>query len=253
MLDRGPIPGAEPTASDLTMATPTARGPFTRIRRDAARGARLDRLLQSRLLELLQRAFEHVPHGALRLSRFYLFELHGSPRMPRPRGACEVRPGVPADVDEIAALEGKTKERFAARFARGDSCLVCTAAGRIVGYEWVRETSSLVEEQSGFAFEVPPQALYAYDGYVLATHRAAGAFTRLQAALSALVRARGRTAVVTMSHADNGASLRAHLRLGFRPYRAVLGVTAFGRGAFIERAIGPAPDDQPRRAVAAAS
>jgi GNAT superfamily N-acetyltransferase len=173
---------------------------------------------------------------------FYLLGRRGPPSTGRPGGAITVRAGVSADVAEMSRLEGKAQERLTARLTAGDHCVVAFAGttGAIVGYEWFTEGPRVVEDVTGYVIDVPPGGLYAYDGFIAAAFRGRGVFSRIQAGLAALMQDRGRERVITMVHADNETSLAANLRLGFRPYRAVRGLTLLGRRFFVEESLATA-------------
>jgi len=121
------------------------------------------------------------------------------------------------------------------RFISGDYCLVAIANGRIVGYEWFSSRNQHIEDRYHYKLVIPPYAVCAYDAYILEEYRLTGIWVKFKVCLAELMNELGKRLVITMIDYGNEASIRAHLRYGFRRVKSVFFLRILGLRMFRER------------------
>jgi L-amino acid N-acyltransferase YncA len=149
------------------------------------------------------------------------------------RGRGEIRGATMDDLNGITTLQN-TPQAFVRRFQSNDYCAVAIVDGHIVGYEWFCVKPFHMEERYSYKIEIPPDAIYAYDAFILPEHRLAGIWLKFQTIyLRQLMQALGKQKVVTMIDHGNRLSMSTHLRFGFRVVGRVYVVKLFGKSFFL--------------------
>ena len=122
---------------------------------------------------------------------------------------------------------------FLKRFAAGDYCVVAVVEGRIVGYEWFCDRSFYVEERYSYRIDLAPEAIYAYDAFILPDYRLTGIWLKFKGLyLRELMKGLGKGRILTMIDSGNRVSMQTHLRFGFRIVRRVFVVKTCGKSFF---------------------
>jgi GNAT superfamily N-acetyltransferase len=179
----------------------------------------------------LRSALRRVPFQPLDINCLYFLEYAGIPpqRDQHERSHADVRCATPEDVEGLARCQ-HTPEAFLKRFDAGDHCAVACVDGRIVGYEWFCDRSLYVEERYAYEIDVTPEAIYAYDAFILPEHRLTGIWLKfISCYLRDLMKRSGKQRIITMIDAGNHLSMKTHVRFGFRVVRKVLVVKMCGR------------------------
>jgi GNAT superfamily N-acetyltransferase len=194
---------------------------FTRVRRTPA-------------FLLVQNALKRVPFTPVALGKLCFLELRGVPSVPPRllRGAAVVRRATLDDVPRLARLRDMA-DTFRARFAQGDECMVALVDGRIVGYEWFTQGPVHEEGSWGYEIEIPPGYVYAYDAYIDPAYRNSGIWLRFKAHLADWMKETDTRGVLTFVDYGNWASLRTHLRFGFRPRHCIVALNVLGAKLFM--------------------
>lgn len=152
-------------------------------------------------------------------------------------GEIVIRAGIPIDIERMAECRN-FPERLPERFATREHCVVGMTGEKVIGYQWFCDKSSSVEERYGYRVEIPSDAVYGYDAFVLSSYRRLGVWTRFHAQyLQSLLAKLGRKRVIVMVDQNNGASMKAHLHLGYTLYRKVYIFMVFGRCFWVMRTI----------------
>jgi GNAT superfamily N-acetyltransferase len=117
---------------------------------------------------------------------------------------------------------------YAQRFEDGDYCIAAVADEKIVGFEWFCTNPRSIKSPYGYELETSPDAVYAYDAFLLPEYRMRGFWLRFKSALSDAMDAWGKNRIVTYVDYGNWVSLKTHLRFGFKITKRVLIVQLFG-------------------------
>ncbi len=178
---------------------------------------------------IVQNGLRRVPGHPVALGKLCFLQLEGVPEVPasRLRGAATVRRGTESDLAALLALRNHP-DLFLDRFAAGDHCVVAVVEGRIVGYEWFCVQPVHREGTWDYPIEIPPGFVYAYDAYVDPAYRNSGVWLRFKAYLGTWMVNAGKRGVITFVDYGNWASLRTHLRFGFRPAQSVVALNILG-------------------------
>jgi hypothetical protein len=184
----------------------------------------------------VQWLLRRIPLAPVRIGILYFLELDGVPevRSAWQRGPGLVRAGTPADLEGLVACRDK-RRLFEERFAAGDHCVVAVMGGRIVGFEWFSEGPTHRENNHGYLIEIPRGVVYAYDAYIEPELRNSGFWLRFKAHQAALMKELGKARVLTFVEYGNWSSLKAHLRLGFKPQKRVFALSVLGLSLFRAR------------------
>lgn len=149
-----------------------------------------------------------------------------------------LREATRADIDQMTEC-GNFPDRLPERFAAHEHCVVGIGDGRVIGYQWFCDKTFRTEERYRYVVQIPSDAVYGYDAFVLSNYRRAGLWTRFHAEyLKDLLNSLGRSRVIAMVDHNNSVSMKAHLRLGYRLYRRVYILVVFGKCLWIEKASG---------------
>ena len=168
----------------------------------------------------------------LRLGCFSLMEFDGVPSS-HPRVArlgLIVRPAASCDIP--ALIQCQRRNHAAAlnkRFAIGDHCAVVLSGDRMVGYGWFCVRATHVEERYLYRIPIPPNAIYAYDYYIVPQYRIKGAWLLIQAHMAELMKTLGRSRVIALVDYGNEISMKSHLRFGFRRVCTVRALRVWGK------------------------
>jgi L-amino acid N-acyltransferase YncA len=187
----------------------------------------------------------------LRLGWFWLMEFDGIPP-PRSRVAqlrLIVRPAAGCDIP--ALIQCQRRNRAAAltkRFADGDHCAVVLSGGRVVGYGWFSVRPTHLEGRYLYRIPIPPDAIYAYDYYILPQYRIKGAWLLVQGYMAELMKTLGRSRVIALIDHGNEISMKSHLRFGFRRVCKVRALRVWGKSyahVSTEPEISPTQEQKP--------
>lgn len=149
-----------------------------------------------------------------------------------------IREASPIDTEGMAEC-GNFPQRLPERFEAHEHCVVGISDGKVIGYQWFCEKPFRVEERYGYLVEIPADAVYGYDAFVLSDYRRARVWTRFHNQyLKSLLGKLGRSRVIVMVDQNNSVSMKAHLHLGYRAYRKIYIFVAFGKCFWITKAIG---------------
>ncbi len=203
------------------------------------------------LLVAFRKVLQRIPFAPLDINCLYFLEYTGIPPndgiFGRSRGSAEVRGATPADLEGMTRCQN-TPATFLERFHSNDSCVVAVAEGRIVGYQWFCEHPIHVEERYSYKIEVPADAIYTYDAFILLEHRLTGIWVKFNSLyLRDLMQRLNREKVLSMVDYGNWMSMNTHLRFGYKPFRRVLVVKVFGKSFFLTRALRPEQAALPRK------
>jgi hypothetical protein len=199
--------------------------------------ARLGQLLRRPLLLNLRTLLDRIPLKPFDVNRLYFLEYAG---VPPPhanflRGRAEVRSATVQDLEGLAKCQN-TPRAFRKRFESNDHCAVAVLDGRIVGYQWFCSKPSYVEERYSYEIEVPPDAIYEYDIFILPEHRLAGLWFKFHCVyLRELMQRLHRQRIIGMVDYGNRLSMNTHLRFGFRLVRTVVVMKVFGKAFVLRR------------------
>jgi hypothetical protein len=198
------------------------------------------RLLRRRPLLLNVRSLlQRIPFKPLDINCLYFLEYLGiPPEHPGSlRGRAEVRRGTLEDLDGLTQCQDK-RLAFLNRFKANDECAVAVLDGRIVGYQWFSDRPLYVEERYSCPIEVPRDAVYEYDIFILPEHRLAGLWFKFHCLyLRDLMGRRQRQKVIGMVDYGMRLSMNTHLRFGFTLFRRVVVIRIFGKSICVGRPI----------------
>jgi hypothetical protein len=185
-------------------------------------------------LLILRTMLQRIPFKPLDVNELYFMEYAGIPSGDTnlQRGRVNVRRANLGDLEGLVACQN-TRDAFLKRFESNDYCVVAVFDGRIVGYEWFCDKPSYVEERYALEIAVPPDAIYAYDGFILPEHRLGGVWMKFQSVyLRELMQKLQRQKVLTTIDYGNSLSMNTHLRFGFKLVRKVFAIKIFGKSFF---------------------
>lgn len=189
------------------------------------------------LLVAARNLLQRVPFKPIDINCLHFLEYTGVPDLgvALPRTDCEIRSATLKDLPGITACQ-RTPETFLKRFESKDRCAVAVIGGRIVGYEWFCDKPSHMEERYAYKVEIPPQAIYTYDAFILPEHRLSGIWVKFKNAyLRELMEKLGKRKIITMIDRGNHLSMNTHLRFGFQPVRVVFVFKLLGKAFFVSR------------------
>ena len=149
-----------------------------------------------------------------------------------------VRAGTLADVPGMSECRN-FPERLPERFAAQEHCVVATIGNRVVGYQWFCDKASRIEERYGYTVNIPSDAIYGYDAFVLPEYRRARVWKSFHTLyLGNLLTQLRRRRVIVMVDEGNSVSMSAHLRVGYRLYGKIYVAKLFGKSVCVSQAVG---------------
>lgn len=190
-------------------------------------------------LTLAQKILRRVPFARLDINCLNCLEYYPiEGNVTAADEALLVRDAIPADIDRMAEC-GNFPEGLLERFAAHEHCVVAISDGKVIGYQWFCDKSFRIEERYGYIVEIPSDAVYGYDAFVLPNYRRARVWTRFHAQyLKGLLTRLGRNRVIVMVDQNNRVSMKAHLGLGYRLYRKIYISVVFGKCLWVKKASG---------------
>jgi hypothetical protein len=192
------------------------------------------------LLLTLRFLLQRIPLNPLDINCLYFLEYNGIPpdNIPASRSRAEIRNATLMELEELTRCEN-TPRQFLNRFHAKDYCVVAVREGRIVGYEWATDKPYCKEERYSYRIEIPPDAIYLYDCFILPEFRLVEMiwlkFVSLY--MGPLMQRLGREKIITMIDYGNRISMNTHLRFGFQLTRKVFVLRAFGKSFFLESTV----------------
>ena len=199
---------------------------------------KVSRSLRNPPFVILQIILGKLQFGFIDVCQFYLVQFRNTPhrRSVPSRGRGYVREARPEDAYEMGQLQNK-HEIFLRRLAKKEHGVVAIVDGKIVAYEWLSDKPFHFEETHLYQINIPPNALYAYDAYILPEYRMSGIWFKLKLYSFDLMGKLGRDTVISFINQENRLSMNTHLRFGFVPFRRVYGARFFRKAIFREIAI----------------
>jgi hypothetical protein len=198
------------------------------------------RWLRSRPFLLNVRSVLHrIPFKPLEINCLYFLEYVGIPPSHSTflRGRAEIRRGTLEDLDGLTQCQDK-RRTFLSRFEANDHCAVAVIDGRIVGYQWFCARPRYVEERYACPIEIPPDAIYEYDIYIVPEHRLGGLWFKFHCLyLRELMERLQRKRVIGMVDFGMRLAMNTHLRFGFTLARRVVVIQIFGKSIRIGKDI----------------
>jgi hypothetical protein len=198
---------------------------------------RTSQLRRRPLLVNLRSLLQRIPFRPLDINCLYFLEYVGIPPQHARflRGRAEVRSATLQDLEGLTKCQN-TPLVFLNRFNSNDYCAVAVLDGRIVGYQWFCDKPSYVEERYSYEFEVPPDAIYEYDIFILPEHRLAGLWYKFHCLyLRELMQRLHRDKLIGMVDYGMRLPMNTHLRFGFKLFHRVFVIKMFGKSMFIGR------------------
>lgn len=189
------------------------------------------------LLVSVRNLLQSIPFKPIDVNCLHFLEYTGVPHLGAalPRTDCAVRGATPKDLPGITECQ-KTPDAFLNRFERNDHCAVAIVGGRIVGYEWFCDKPSHLEERYAYKVEIAPDAIYAYDAFILPEHRLSGIWLKFKTVyLRKLMETLDKRKIIVMIDRGNHLSMNTHLRFGFQPVRVVFVLRLFGKSFFYKK------------------
>ncbi len=201
--------------------------------------ARTSRLRRYPCFVVLRSLLRRIPFGPLEIDCLYLLDYLGLPPQHEKllRGPAEVRTATLEDLEGLTRCQNRP-QAFLNRFKANDYCAVALVDGRIVAYQWFCVRPSYVEERYGYPIEVPSDAIYEYDVFILPEYRLGGIWFKFHCLyLKELMEKLRRRRIIGMVDYGNRLSMNTHLRFGFRLFRRVFVIRMFGKSIFMGKAL----------------
>jgi len=198
---------------------------------------RIGQLRRRPLLVNARSVLDRIPSKPFDINCLYFLEYVGIPPQHANfiRGRAVVRGATLQDLEGLAKCQN-TPRAFLNRFKSNDYCAVAVFDGRIVGYQWFCDRPFYTEERYSYKIEVPPDAIYAYDIFILPEHRLAGLWFKFHSLyLRELMQRLHRDRIIGMVDYGNRLSMNTHLRFGFKLFRRVFVIKMFGKSLFISK------------------
>lgn len=188
------------------------------------------------LLTVTQKILRRVPFAKLDVNCLNCLEYYPiEGNATTTDGAILIRAAIPTDIDPMGEC-GNFPERLPERFAANEHCVVGISGGKVIGYQWFCDKSLRTEERYGYIVEIPSDAVYGYDAFVVPNHRRSKVWTQFHTQyLGGLLASLGRNRVIVMVDQNNNVSMKAHLGLGYRLYRKVYIFVVFGKCFWIAK------------------
>jgi GNAT superfamily N-acetyltransferase len=196
-----------------------------------------------------RKLMQRVPAVPLDFNCLYFFEYTGLPPADgffgNGRTGLEVRGGTPEDLEGLVRCQN-SRQAFLNRFRWSDHCVVAEEAGRIVGYQWFCSRPIHLEERYAYRVEIPADAVYTYDAFILPEYRLTGIWLRFHSwYLRSLMERLHKTRILTSIDRGNRLSINTHLRFGYQPVRRVLVTRVCGRSFFLTKPLSRMQDASP--------
>lgn len=202
--------------------------------------AQLRQFPQRPILMRLRHLLQKIPFKPLDINCLYFLEYPGIPPCASifNRASSKIRSATLGDLPGIIKCQN-TPRAFLRRFQSKDHCVVAVANGEIVGYEWFCDKTSHLEERYSYKIDIPQDAVYAYDAFILPEHRLSGIWLRFKTVyLRELMQSIHKRQIITMVDGGNRLSMSTHLRFGFKVVRKVMVLKLFGKSIFWEKQVG---------------
>jgi GNAT superfamily N-acetyltransferase len=212
--------------------------------------ARTCQLRRRPLLVILRSLLQRIPFRPLDINCLYFLEYDGipPPHVHLLRGRAEVRRATLQDLEALTRCQDK-RLAFLNRFKSNDHCVVAVLDGQVVGYEWFCDKPVYVEERYLYTIDVPPDAIYAYDVFILPEHRLTGIWLKFKSLyLRDLMQTLQRQRVIGTVDYANRISMNTLLRFGFRLFGVLFVFKVFGKAVFLRRNLRGAQVALPRSA-----
>lgn len=168
----------------------------------------------------LQAVLARIPGQPIKTERFWRIQFDGYPDYSGLlRATANIRPAGPDDIDRLVGCVDK-RALFGRRFALGDYCLAVFDKDRVVGYLWLSVRPEHIEERYWYRFDIPSDAIYIYDAFVMESFRGRGIWRQMIQATADIMKKENRCRLIGHIDHDNVAALAIYDKLGFRRTRA---------------------------------
>jgi len=118
------------------------------------------------------------------------------------------------------------KKRAAESLKRGDDIFIGSLEGKVVLYGWV------AYKQMDLGFKdfsnLPAGTAYVYKVHTTKQFRRRGYFSKFFKFIHSYLGKKGYQAVLTVVNNNNLPSIKAHLKLGFKPFGRIISITFLG-------------------------
>jgi len=188
-------------------------------------------------LVLFQKLLRRLPCSAFDVNCLHCleFEISGEQQPPIANSRLQIREGTRLDLDRMASCQN-FPERLPERFEAHEHCVIATIGSKVIGYQWFCDKPTRIEERYSYPVQIPADALYGYDAFVLPEYRQMKVWTAFHTTyLQTLLPRLRRRRIIAMVDQTNAVSLRAHFRLGYRLFRKVYVLKLFGKSFWVAR------------------
>lgn len=161
---------------------------------------------------------------------YFVFDrsIAGTPR--KPEGLARVRWHTS---DDLAVIQQHhvSADYMAPRLAAGARIAIAEVGDIVAGWRFYQ--TGPITQSPCFRLHLPSDTIAAYAAYVLPTHRGQRIFALIHDHCAAVLADEGYRRIVSMTHIDNPASMKAHANGSERPimrvdYRKMLGFNVIG-------------------------
>jgi hypothetical protein len=198
---------------------------------------RANQLRRRPLFVNLRSLIGRIPFRPFDINCLYFLEYVGIPPQHTNfiRGRAEIRSASLQDLEELTKCKNTPRE-FLERFKANDYCAVAVLDGRIVAHQWVCDRPFHIEQRYSYKIEIPPDAVYTYDLFILPEHRLSGMWFKFYSLyVRELMQRLHRQKIIGMVDYGSHLSMNTHLRFGFKLFRRVLVIKMFGKSLCLTR------------------
>ena len=164
-------------------------------------------------LLVLNAIFERIPFKPIKLMVYHSFLLNKITNDTKCNNLT-IRHLEKNDIESID-LSNEKKELFYKRFDSGEICFIAQFDNIIAGYEWFTVNGNHIEERYNLLLDIPDDALYAYDAYVMPEFRGKGVWRCIIKKSSEILEENDKSIIISNIDYGNDVSETAHKRLGF--------------------------------------
>jgi GNAT superfamily N-acetyltransferase len=182
----------------------------------------------------VQYLLKKIPFQPIMISRFFLLSLNAVPDKNYTRKVTQIRMATMDDIKGMCLLENKP-HLFKTWLERGDFCAVAVDNDEIVGFEWFSVADCYHEERFNYKIIIPPDTVYAFDGYIKKSYRLRGIWIQFKLFLKQWMESNGRKKIIVLIDYGNDPSIKTHLRFGFYTFNDVHWVKIFGKSFIFEK------------------
>jgi GNAT superfamily N-acetyltransferase len=159
---------------------------------------------------------------------YFVFDRPIAGPVSKPSGFARIRWHTPDDLPLIERHH-VSADYMAPRPAAGARIAIAEINGTVAGWRFYQ--TGPIKQSPCFRLHLPADAIAAYAAYVLPEHRGQRIFAQIHDHCAAVLAEEGYSRIVSMTHIDNDASMKAHANGSERPiirvdYRKMMGFSA---------------------------